>query len=53
MSPALTGGFFTTEPPRKPLRRVLGEKIEKMLNSGPRGGIGTHQESLEHIRECV
>ena len=26
-SPALTGEFFTTEPPRKPLRRMVGSKF--------------------------
>ena len=33
-SPALTGGFFTAEPPRKPSKSILGKKIGGLFENG-------------------
>ena len=33
-SPALAGGFFTTEPPGKPSKSILGKKIGGLFENG-------------------
>ena len=43
LSPALAGGFFTTEPPGKPSHSILllSSSAEKVARKPPRGQLGT------------
>ena len=46
VSPALAGGFLTSEPPGKPLR-VLPDEVVGNASDGGRRGSGLQEEQME------
>ncbi|MCC4877719.1 hypothetical protein, partial [Salmonella enterica] len=56
MSPALAGGFFTTEPPGKPLRPFKGQQRNKpgvgRVGDTPREETGLFREGLPMSLIC-
>ena len=47
MSPALAGGFFTTEPPRLWLPKLQGVVVTDSLEKGPQVARGCHWFRVE------